>query len=208
MLFHMFPHIMSEVHKRAIISPVHSISTALRHSHLTCVLQQHRTSSFASHPSMADTSSTMSDNTNQDILSDHSIPNICHTVRATELLYASQNGTVHDKLIARETYFLLTFPVMLDLRGRESSRSHNCIPFIISVDEEYDAIRERIAYHFGMVWCELTVVFEGHGINSAATVQDRKLNGENTAAMLRLLRQRGGVDVLWVEGEMREGVGA
>ena len=152
---------------------------------------------------MADTSSMMSDNTNQDVLSDHDIPNIFHTRRATELLYASQNGSVHDKLIARETYFLLTFPIMLDLRGHDSSRRYNCIPFIFSLDEEYGAIAARIAEYFGMKRCELTVVFEGHGINSAAMLHDRKLNGENTAAMLRLLRQRGGVDVLWVEGDLK-----
>ena len=45
-------------------------------------------------------------------------------------------------------------------------------------------------------------MFEGTGITSAITQHDRRLNGENTAAMLRLLRQRGGVDMLWVEGEM------
>ncbi|KAM0799908.1 hypothetical protein BDR22DRAFT_853444 [Usnea florida] len=151
---------------------------------------------------MADISSMMLDNANQDILSDHSIPNIFHTYRATELLYASQNGTVHDKLIARETYFLLTFPIMLEFRGQNSSRRHNCIPFIFSLDEEYGDIEFRIADHLGIRRCELTVVFEGTGINSAMTQQDRKLNGENTAAMLRLLRQRGGVDVLWVEEEM------
>ena len=151
---------------------------------------------------MTDTSSIMLDNANQDILSDHSIPNILHTYRATDLLYASQNGTVHDKLIARETYFLLTFPIMLEFKRQNSSRRYNCIPFIFSIDEEYGHIHTRIADHFGIKWCELTVVFEGAGINSAMTQQDRKLNGENTAAMLRLLRQRGGVDMLWVEGEI------
>ena len=148
-----------------------------------------------------DRSSIMSDLTNQDSLSDNSIPNHFHTRRAAHLLYASQHGTLHDKLIARETYFLLTFPIMLDLRGRESNRSYNCIPYIFSLDDEYGDIRARIAADFGMRRCQLTVVFEGTGINSAATLHDRQLDAENTAAMLRLLRQRGGVDVLWVEGE-------
>ena len=92
---------------------------------------------------------------------------------------------------------------MLDLRGKESNRHYNCIPFIFSLDEEYGAIIARIKEYFGLRWCELTVAFEGTGINSAATLHDRQLNGENTPVLLRLLRQRGGVDVLWVEGSMR-----
>ena len=75
------------------------------------------------------------------------------------------------------------------------------MPFIFALDEEYRDIERRVADYFGMRWCELTVVFGGTRINSAMTQNDSKLNGENTSAMLRLLRQRGGVDVLWVEGE-------
>ena len=150
---------------------------------------------------MADTSSIMSDNTNQDILSNHFIPNICHTPRATELLYASINGTVHDKLIARKTYFLLTFSIMLEFKGQNSSRRYTSIPFIFALNEELGSINKRIATHFGLAWCELTVAFEGNAINSATARQDRKLDAENIFTMLRLLRQRGGVDVLLVDGD-------
>ena len=143
-------------------------------------------------------------------MSTENIEGSYHSKRALELLIASQNGTVHDKLIARETYFLLTFPIMLEFRGQNSSERYKCIPFIFSLDDKYGDIETRIADHFGMRWSELTVVFEGTEINSATTRHDRRLNPENTPAMLRLLRQRGGVDVLGVEGEMlmQEGVDA
>lgn len=151
-------------------------------------------------------------------MSTEHIEEIYHTKRALELLIASKNGaewdieygfshdtehatehaeTEDDKIKARKNYFLLTFSVMVEVTNGD--RSLFCAPFIFSLDDNFTSIQESIQGQFGIgEWSTLKVVWAGSGVDFPSIGKDREL-GFNTQAILRLLRQRGGVDKLVAE---------
>ena len=127
------------------------------------------------------------------------------TEHATE--YDIEHATEHDtekdknqddKSIARKNYFLLTFPVMVEVTA--SGKSRFCTPYIFSLDDTLESMQERIQKTFGIgEWSTLKVVWAGSGVDYPSIGEDRELSDSNTPAILRLLRQRGGVDKLVAE---------
>ena len=78
-----------------------------------------------------------------------------------------------------------------------------CTPIIIAVDEDLDSIKRSIRHMFLIEdQISLFVVWEGSGIHFATIEKDKALRGENTFAILRLLKQRNGVDKLLVKKEV------
>ena len=108
------------------------------------------------------------------------------------------DNSENDKSKARKNYFLLTFPVMVE--GKAGGRSRFCTPFIFSLDDTLESMQERIKPVFGIgEWSKLKMVWAGSGFDFPSNREDMELDDFNTQAILRLLRQRGGVDKLVAE---------
>lgn len=122
-----------------------------------------------------------------------SAPHYFHTTRATQLW----NATLDDDalLTAKTNYHHKTFLIMLEVQLRQGF--HVCLPAVLSTDESLESIKGSIR-RLSVIedHISLEVVEEESWVNLAMEEGGRRLVEGNTSAILRLLKERGGVDVL------------
>ena len=84
---------------------------------------------------------------------------------------------------------------MLEVQPRQGF--HVSLPAVLAIDESYESIKGSIRHLFVIQGhISLKVVEEESWVNSAMEEGGRRLVEGNTSAILRLLKERGGVDVL------------